>query len=68
MEQTTLVMRYIAEHGSITALQAVMELGIMRLADVVHKLRKRGVPIVGHYVTGKNRFGQTCRYMRYSLK
>lgn len=66
MKQKTLVLRYIAEHGSITSMEA-FDMGITRLADVVFKLKKTGVPVKGTRVKAKNRFGQPISYMRYYL-
>ena len=62
------ILDYIREHGSITTMDAFMDLGIARLASRIHDLRSDGYNIHGEMVTGKNRWGQPVRYMEYTLK
>lgn len=66
MDQQTLVMRYIAEHGSITS-QEAFNMGITRLADVIYKMKNKGIPVKVTIVHGKNRFGRPITYARYYL-
>lgn len=66
MDQQTLVMRYIAEHGSITS-QEAFDMGITRLADVIYKMKKKCIPVKVTMVHGKNRFGRPITYARYYL-
>lgn len=44
--QCQLILEYMEEHGSITSLEAVMNLGCMRLASRISELKKRGYYIV----------------------
>lgn len=67
MSQWELVLAYIKAHGSITSLDAIMELGIIDLAGRIRDLRHRGYPIVSTPETGKNRWGEKVRFVRYTL-
>lgn len=61
------VLDYLDENGSITQLEALQELGVMRLASRISDLKKQGYPIKSDVVAVKNRFGESCRIKRYSL-
>lgn len=61
------VLDYIKRNGSITAMDAVNDLGIIDLAARIRDLRREGVPIVSTPERGINRFGERCDYVRYSL-
>lgn len=65
--QNDRVLRYIREFGSITQLEALQDLGVMRLASRVSDLRRQGVKIVSKTEAVKNRYGETCHIKRYSL-
>lgn len=65
--QTQRVLDHLAAHGSITQYEAMIDLGIMRLASRISELKKDGYPIAGKMIPVKNRFGETCRIKRYSL-
>ena len=64
--QAQRVLDYIRKHGSITQIQALQEIGVMRLASRVSDLRKQGFDIKGETVAVKNRFEETCYVKRYS--
>lgn len=66
--QTKRILDYLQEFGSITQLDAIRDLGIMRLASRISELRKQGVPIHAKTETVKNRFGEKTYIKRYSLK
>lgn len=66
--QSERVLEYIREFGSITQLEALRDLGVMRLASRISDLKKQGHPIEGMIVCIKNRYGEECRIKRYSLK
>ena len=68
MNQCEMVINYIKTYGSITTMDAFMELGITRLASRIHDLRMDGYPIEGEPVTGHNRFGKPVHFMKYRLK
>ncbi len=65
--QNQRILDYITENGSITQLEALQELGIMRLASRISDLRRLGYPINSKMETVKNRFGEKCSIKRYSL-
>ena len=65
--QTERVLDYIEEFGSITQLDALRDLGVMRLASRVSDLKRKGYPIESESVPVTNRYGETCYIKRYSL-
>lgn len=66
--QNQRILDYIAENGSITQLEALKELGIMRLASRISDLKRKGYPIKGVTETVKNRFNEDCHIKRYSME
>ena len=66
MTQCEKVIKYMDDFGSISTMEAFMDLGITRLASRIHDLTRRGTPIVKKMESGKNRYGETVHYMRYS--
>lgn len=56
---------YIREYGSITQLEALRDLGVMRLASRISEMRKSGVDIRDRWKDVKNRFGETCQVKEY---
>ena len=67
MKQSDRILRHLRDHGSITSLEAMQEYGIMRLASRISDLKKSGVPIRREMVSGKNRYGESMSYARYSI-
>lgn len=65
--QNERIIDYINRFGSITQLEALCDLGVMRLASRISDLRSRGVPIVSDIVEVKNRFGEKCHIKRYRI-
>ena len=61
------VLDYIEENGSITQLEALRELGVMRLASRISDLKKQGHSIKSEIVSVKNRYDEDCRIKRYSM-
>jgi hypothetical protein len=68
MTQTEKILDYMERHGSITPLEAMNELGIMRLGARIFDLKESGIEIITETVTGKNRDGETTRFARYRLE
>lgn len=66
--QAERVLDYIEQFGSITQLEALKDLGVMRLASRISDLKKQGYPIKSDVETVKNRFGENCYIKRYSLQ
>lgn len=62
------VLRYITDFGSITPLQAMADLGCMRLASRISDLKQMGYPIRKRMVAGKNRYRETTHYAEYYLE
>ena len=69
MTQKELVLDYLDKNGSITPMEAFSNLGITKLATVVSELifKEGHSEIKKEYVSGVNRFGRECYYMRYYL-
>ena len=68
MTQCEKIINYIAEHGSITPLDALREFGCMRLASRITDLKSEGYKFNATIETSKNKYGDVIRYARYSLK
>ena len=67
MTQKKLILNYIADFGSITPMEAFSDLGITKLATRISELRKEGTEFKIETVKGKNRYGKTTRFARYSF-
>ena len=65
MTQQERILDYIDKHGSITPMDAFLDLGITKLATRVSELIRGGVRIEKTQKTGKNRFGEIAHYMEY---
>lgn len=63
--QAQKVLDYIRQFGSITQLEALRDLGVMRLASRISELNKQGYNIVGKREAVRNRFEETCYIKRY---
>lgn len=60
------ILTWLDDFGSITPMEAMQELGIMRLAARVHEIGSRmGIRIDREMVTSINRYGHAVRYMKY---
>ncbi len=68
MTQCQMIKEYIEVHGSITAKDAMNDLGVMRLAARIQDLEHQGYPITSSMENGINRFGEPTRYARYSKR
>lgn len=66
--QNDRILAYIDRFGSITQLEALQDLGIMRLASRISDLKRLGHPIVSEMETVENRFGEKCYIKRYSME
>ena len=65
--QNERILSYIEEKGSITQLEALNDLGVMRLASRISDLKRKGYNIISENVTIKNRYGEKCSIKRYSI-
>lgn len=66
MTQRDLILKYIADFGSITPMDAFHDLGITKLATRISELRKDGWEFNIETIKGKNRYGKPTRYAKYS--
>ena len=66
--QTERILDYIDEFGSITQIEALRDLGIMRLASRISDLKRQGYPITSEIETVKNRYGENCHIKRYGVR
>ena len=66
LTQTEQVLEYIREFGSITQLDALRDLGVMRLASRISDLKKNGYMIESKPEAVLNRYGEKCYIKRYS--
>lgn len=65
--QAQRVLDYMDTFGGITQLEALQDLGVMRLASRISDLKKQGYPITSDVVAVKNRFDESCYIKRYKL-
>lgn len=68
MNQGDKILKYLKDFGSITAYEAVIDLGITQLAARLCELKARGYEFDKEMQTGKNRYGESTHYIRYSLR
>ena len=68
MTQCEKIIDYMERFGSITTMDAFMDLGITRLSARIHDIRNSGTEVHSEIDCAKNRFGEKVHYMRYSLK
>ena len=59
------VFDYLTEFGSITTLQAFVDLGESRLSARIWELRSKGIPITGEKIKVNNRFGESRCVKKY---
>jgi len=65
MTQKERISKYLDDFGSITPLEALADLGIMRLGARIWEMQREGDPIIREMECGRNRYGQKTRYARY---
>ena len=61
------VLSYMKQFGSITQLEALADIGCMRLASRISDLRQQGYAIGRRMKTGKNRYGESVSFAEYYL-
>ena len=66
--QAQRVLDYIDKYGSITQIEALQDIGVMRLASRISDLKKKGYPIVSKMEIVKNRYDESCHVKRYSMQ
>lgn len=65
--QNQKILDYMVKFGGITQLEALGDLGVMRLASRISDLRRAGHDIKSETITVKNRFEEECHVAKYSL-
>lgn len=68
MTQCERVLKYLEDFGTINPLQALSDLGVMRLGARIWDLRNSGHQISRRMVTTKNRYGDAVSYAEYKLE
>lgn len=66
--QNERILDYIHRFGSITQLEALRDLSVMRLASRVSDMRARGHNITSELELVTNRFGEKCHIKRYYIE
>lgn len=60
------IINYITEFGSITPLQAIVDLGCLRLPSRIYDLKKKGYKIKSKMIAVQNRWEETTYVAQYS--
>ena len=68
MSQCDKVLEYMRRFGSITQLEAIRDIGCMRLAARIADLRDQGYAIGRRMKQEKNRYGNTVSFAEYYLE
>lgn len=58
---------YIKKHGSITTMDAIMDIGETRLSARIFELKESGVNIQDEWIDVKNRWGERRRVKSYFI-
>ena len=61
------VLDYMEQHGGITQFEAMIDLGVMRLASRISELKKEGYEIQSKIIAVKNRYGEPCYVKEYRI-
>ncbi len=67
MTQCERILRHLQDGNTLAQAEAFLEYGVGRLSSRICDLRRAGYPIKGEFVTQKNRYGEPCTFVRYSL-
>ena len=66
--QCNQILEYMRTFGTITQLDALRDIGCMRLASRISDLRNHGYAIGRRMKTGKNRYGKDITFAEYYLE
>ena len=66
-DQCSIVYNHMKTRGPISQKTAADLYGIQRLGARIWDLKKRGIVILDHFVSGKNRYGVETRWKEYFL-
>lgn len=67
MTQKQRMLGYLQEHGSITTMQAFLDLGNCSPRKAISQLRRDGHKIIDTTISGVDRYGEKCHWKRYTL-
>ncbi len=67
LTQKDRILRHLNDKGSITALEAMKEYGIMRLTSRVCELKDQGYKIRSEFISSKNRYNEPVSFSKYTL-
>ena len=67
LTQKDRILRHLNDKGSITALEAMKEYGIMRLTSRVCELKDQGYKIRSEFISSKNRYNEHVSFSKYTL-
>lgn len=62
------IIKYFEDFGTITTLDAFLDLGVCRLASRICELRKQGYAIKDKQECVLNRYGEKCYIKRYYIE
>ena len=62
------ILEYMRRFGSITQLDAIRDIGCMRLASRINDLKDQGFAIGRRMKTSKNRYGKNVSFAEYYLE
>ena len=62
------ILQYMQDFGSINPVQAMSDLGVMRLAARISDLKDEGHTITRKMVKKKNRYGEPVSFAEYRLE
>ena len=66
MTQYDLILKYMDDFGSISPMEAFVDLGITKLSTRVGEMIRDGVQIQKKTVHSRNRYGKRIHFTRYS--
>lgn len=62
------ILKYINDFGSITTLEAMVDLGVLRLGARISELRQKGIKISDKWETVRNRYEEKTQIKRYFIE
>lgn len=65
--KTGKIYEYLKTHKGITSMEAFELFGATRLSAIIFNLRKFGIVIQDNWKTGKDRYGNHCRFVEYEM-
>lgn len=66
--QNDRILDYMQKYGGITPLDAMRDLGVMRLASRISDMRRLGYEVIDEWVSVENRWGEKVKVKSYRLE